>query len=263
MMAKKLNHCQACWSLYLARFNFLLHHCPKHTMGKPDTLSRRADYGNGASDNENIVLLRLESLAVCALEGVQLTGKKQRILSDICKENCNGDQEESIAKVARELWGSANEVVYSSEWSNIDGLLWFREKIYVLWNPNLCRQIIALCHDTPITGHPGCWKILELVSQNYWWPRCLGTSASMWVSVISVSRRIVGHTQCQFRGRTSGVLWTWHCYDCRRFCLQKSALCSDVTLLENFLQKCSIGYTLYPWISLLKSTLETSYKPQT
>jgi len=36
-----------------------------------------------------------------------------------------------------------------------------------------------------------------------------------------------------------------------------------ITLLENFLQKCSIGYTLYPWISLLESTLETFYKPQT
>jgi len=39
--------------------------------------------------------------------------------------------------------------------------------------------------------------------------------------------------------------------------------CCIVTLLENFLQKCSMGYTLYPWISLLEPTLETSYKPQT
>ena len=38
---------------------------------------------------------------------------------------------------------------------------------------------------------------------------------------------------------------------------------ADVTLLENFLRKCNMGYTLYPWISLLEPTLETSYKPQT
>jgi len=36
-----------------------------------------------------------------------------------------------------------------------------------------------------------------------------------------------------------------------------------VMLLENFLQKCSMGYILYPWISLLEPTLETSYKPLT
>jgi len=38
---------------------------------------------------------------------------------------------------------------------------------------------------------------------------------------------------------------------------------SSVMLLENFLWKCSMGYILYPWILLLESTLETSYKPQT
>jgi len=40
---------------------------------------------------------------VCALEGVELTGVEQKILSDIRKGNQNGDQEEPIAKVAREL----------------------------------------------------------------------------------------------------------------------------------------------------------------
>jgi len=57
MTAKKLNHCQARWSLYLARLDFLLHHRPGCTMGKPDVLSRKADHGNGTSNNEDIVLL--------------------------------------------------------------------------------------------------------------------------------------------------------------------------------------------------------------
>jgi len=171
MTAKKLNCRQARWSLHLARFDFLLHHRPGRTMGKLDVLSRRADHGNGASDNENVVLLRLEFLAVRALEGVELTGVEQKILSDICRGNQNGDQEEPIAKAARELRCSANGTVHSSEWSNIDSLLRFRGKIYVPQSPDLHRQIVALCHDTYIAGHPGCWKTLELVSWNYWWPQ--------------------------------------------------------------------------------------------
>jgi len=123
MMAKKLNRRQARWSLHLARFDFLLHYCPGRTMGKPDALSRRADHRNGASDNEDVVLLRLEFLAVCALEGVELTGVEQKILSDIRKGNQNGDQEEPIAKAARELQCFTNSTVHSAEWSNIDGLL--------------------------------------------------------------------------------------------------------------------------------------------
>jgi len=57
MTAKKLNRRQARWSLHLARFDFLLHHRPGRTMGKLDALSRRADHGNRASNNENIVFL--------------------------------------------------------------------------------------------------------------------------------------------------------------------------------------------------------------
>jgi len=125
MMAKKLNRRQARWSLHLARFDFLLHHHPGHTMGKPDALSRRADHGNGASNNENVVLLRPEFLAVRALEGVELTGVEQKILSNIRRGNRNGDQEEPIAKAARELQRSTNGTVHSSEWSNTDGLLQF------------------------------------------------------------------------------------------------------------------------------------------
>ena len=100
MMAKKLNRRQAHWSLHLARFDFLLHHRPGCTIGKPDALLRRADHGNGASDNENIVLLRPEFLAMRALEGVELTDVEQKILFNICKGNRDGDQEKPIAKAA-------------------------------------------------------------------------------------------------------------------------------------------------------------------
>jgi hypothetical protein len=40
MLAKKLNHRQACWSLTLARFDFVMHHRPGKSMGKSDALSR-------------------------------------------------------------------------------------------------------------------------------------------------------------------------------------------------------------------------------
>jgi len=74
MTAKKLNRRQARWSLYLARFDFKLIHRPGCSMGKPDALSRRPDHGKGTSDNEDMVLLRLELIAVRALEGLHLEG---------------------------------------------------------------------------------------------------------------------------------------------------------------------------------------------
>jgi hypothetical protein len=70
MMTQKLNQRQARWSLYLSGFNISLHHHLGRSMGKPDALSRCPDHGDGAKDNADIVLLKLELFAIRALEGV-------------------------------------------------------------------------------------------------------------------------------------------------------------------------------------------------
>ena len=74
MAAKNLNCRQARWSLYLARFDFALHHCLGKSMGKPDVLSHQADHGTGVGDNTNIVLLSPKLFTIRALEGVEVVG---------------------------------------------------------------------------------------------------------------------------------------------------------------------------------------------
>ena len=49
-------------------------------MGKADALSRRADHGTGAGDNDNIMLLRPDVFAVCAMEGVMFEGKEHEVV---------------------------------------------------------------------------------------------------------------------------------------------------------------------------------------
>jgi RNase H-like domain found in reverse transcriptase/Reverse transcriptase (RNA-dependent DNA polymerase)/Integrase zinc binding domain/Chromo (CHRromatin Organisation MOdifier) domain len=171
MTTKKLNRRQARWSLYLSRFEFQLHHRPGRSMGKPDALSRRADHGTGGSDNENLVLLKPELFAIRALEGVMLEGEERDILREIRKGNREGLQEDSVAIAARELRQGKGKSIRSAEWSQSDGLLQFRGKIYVPNDPELRRRIVSLHHDTLVAGHPGRWKTLELVTRNYWWPQ--------------------------------------------------------------------------------------------
>ena len=103
MTAKKLNRCQAYWSLYLARFDFKLIHHPGRSMGKPNALLQRLDHGKEASDNEDIVFLRLELIAVRALEGLHLEGLERDMLREIHQGNQKGNQKEPIAKAVREL----------------------------------------------------------------------------------------------------------------------------------------------------------------
>jgi len=56
-------------------------------MGKPDALSRRPDHGKGASNNEDVVLLRPELIAVRALEGLHLEGPERDMLREIRQGN--------------------------------------------------------------------------------------------------------------------------------------------------------------------------------
>jgi len=140
-------------------------------MGKPDALSRRPDHGKGASDNKDVVLLRLELIVVQALEGLHLKGPERDMLREIRQGNQRGEQEEPVVKAARELWQASSKTVRFAEWSEENRVLWFRGKIYVPWNLDLRRWVVSLCHNTKVVRHPRRWKTLELVSRNYWWPQ--------------------------------------------------------------------------------------------
>lgn len=169
MSAKQLNRRQARWSLDLACFDFMLHHRPGKSMGKPDALSRRADHGTGMGDNSNITLLAPKLFVVRALEGLEFAGPELDILRDI-RKGVKKLEEEPIAKAIEQLRKSSTRSLRSGEWSDRDGLLYFRSCIYVPLDSDLRRHIVSLCHDTWIAGHARRFKTLELVSRNYWWP---------------------------------------------------------------------------------------------
>ncbi|GLB45568.1 putative retrotransposable element tf2 155 kda protein type 1-like [Lyophyllum shimeji] len=173
LTAKKLNRRQARWSLYLANFDFVLHHRPGRSMGKPDALSHRPDHGDGSADNADIVLLKPEFFAVRALQGLIASGEEDKILRDIRRGNREGAQEDVVAKAAAALKSARSGVrsVRSAEWSEDQGVLMFRGRIYVPNIPELRHRIVEQHHDSRVAGHPGRWKTLELVSRSYWWPQ--------------------------------------------------------------------------------------------
>ena len=45
------------------------------------------------------------------------------------------------------------------------------EKVYVPKDDKLRAEIIRLHYDIPIRGHRGQWKMVELVTRNFWWSR--------------------------------------------------------------------------------------------
>lgn len=169
MTAKKLNRRQARWSLFLAQFDFTLHHRPGKSSGKPDALSRRPDHGKGENDNEDVVLLKPSLFRIQALKQGHLliTGEEKSLLKKIRDAK---DLDDSVVKAVEELRQSGVRKVDGHEWAEEQGLILFRGKVYVPKDIDLRRQIVEAHHDSQVAGHPGRWKTLELVSRNYWWP---------------------------------------------------------------------------------------------
>jgi len=60
-------------------------------------------------------------------------------------------------------------------------------KVYVPKDDKLRAEIIRLYHDTLIGGHRRQWKIVELVTRNFWW---LGVMKE-------VKQYVEGYNACQ------------------------------------------------------------------
>jgi hypothetical protein len=128
----------------------------------------------GGGDNDNITLLHPEFFAahaVHALSGLSPEGEKWNILRDIQNANHAGKQEDAVVQAAGDLRKSKGKSIKVLKWLEHDGLLCFRDHIYVPNDPELRCRIALQHHDTKVAGHPRCWKTLKLISWSYWWPQ--------------------------------------------------------------------------------------------
>ncbi len=68
-----MNRCQACWSIFLADFNFEIQYQPGAQQGNADALSRRSEYelrvGDEAYGQQNQTLLNPEQFRVATTIG--------------------------------------------------------------------------------------------------------------------------------------------------------------------------------------------------
>ena len=136
-------------------------------MGRADSLSRRVDWAEGVEkDNENQIMLKEEWLEVRAMEWL-IEGPEEEIVKRI-KEARNKDEE--VIKMVEEMKKAGVKTLKEEEWQIEEGLVLKEGRVYVPKDEKLRVEIIRLHHDTPIVGHGGQWKTVELVTRNYWWP---------------------------------------------------------------------------------------------
>ena len=164
MSSQKLNRRQARWVLFLSCFDFKLVHVPGTKMGKADGLSRWPDWQEGVGkENKDRTLVKKEWLEARTLEEVVIEGVD--ILDRIRKSKAVDDE---VVKIVEKMKRANVKVLRNKEWREENGLMLKEEKVYVPKDEELRAEIIWLHHNTPVGGHRGQWKTVELVTRNFW-----------------------------------------------------------------------------------------------
>jgi len=96
-----------------------------------------------------------------------IEGVKEDIIEKIKKSEARGDE---VIKAVEEMKKAGVKVLRNEEWQIEKDLVLKEGKVYVLRDEKLRLEIIWLHYDTLIAGHRGQWKMVELVTRNYWWP---------------------------------------------------------------------------------------------
>jgi hypothetical protein len=154
-----LNRRQAQWSIFLSNFNFEIVHTSGSMNARADALSRRQYYKRGIEhNNEKVVLLPQDLFINMVLE------QNNELLEKIKKATKDTTINDSYRWIYQKL--RQKEILpYAMKtlWKLEGGLLEYREKIYIPQDNTLRREIIRMHHSSLQYGHPGVWKMVELI----------------------------------------------------------------------------------------------------
>ncbi|KAF8701563.1 hypothetical protein RHS03_06511, partial [Rhizoctonia solani] len=178
MQARTFNCRHARWRIFLSNFNFKIHYCPGKQSGKPDALSRRLDYTDKPKEPE--IMLPEEVFANSLEEELEIVTKIQGKLRE----------DPSLEPIIQFLTEDADNAPPSIQKAYRDydweeDLLWYHGKLVVPDSDPLKEHLLKEFHDSPLAGHPGQQRTLELISRNYWWPGMKST-AKEWVECCPV-----------------------------------------------------------------------------
>ena len=143
-------------------YDFTLKHIPGKTNMKVDILSRK-DQVNTKEDNKDVQLLKdklwqQKTTAEIIMMKGDKTGKEGDILKEIRK---NATREKEVIQALKKEDGLT--------WEE-DGVVYMEGRIYVPNNKKIKEEILKENHDSVDVGHPGQYRMLELLKRTYWWP---------------------------------------------------------------------------------------------
>ncbi|KAF8751812.1 hypothetical protein RHS01_08505 [Rhizoctonia solani] len=162
--SRTFNRRHARWHLLLAGYNFQIVYQPGKQSGKPDALSRR-------SDHANIPPAAQTMLPDPVFANVAMVTPEKELQRQI---EAALDQDESLEEILQFLQNESKAPPSIKkafkDYEMEAGLLFYQGCIVVPDVGTLRTDLLRIFHDSPLAGHPGRQRTLELVSRNYYWP---------------------------------------------------------------------------------------------
>ncbi|QRW24057.1 Retrotransposable element Tf2 protein [Rhizoctonia solani] len=162
--SRTFNRRHARWHLLLAGYNFQIVYRPGKQSGKPNALSRRADHADIPPAAQTM-------LPNPVFANVALVTPKKELQRQI---EAALDQDKSLEEILQFLQNKSKAPPSIKQafkdYKMEAGLLFYQGRIVVPDAGTLRTDLLRIFHDSPLAGHPGRQRTLELVSRNYYWP---------------------------------------------------------------------------------------------
>lgn len=189
---KQLSHRQARWSEYLSRFDFKITYRPGSQGQKPDALTRRSQdqpAQEEARQYRKQTLLRPEifdfpahqpatddsgeDFAETAL-AVTLT-ETDRSIEQIIADEYKTDK--FILQVRQQLSEGVrkSKLISLGECEVLNDRLYYRGRMVIPDHDELKIKLLRHTHNSPVGGHPGRTRTLDILSRHYYWPKMYET----------------------------------------------------------------------------------------
>ncbi|MBW0525190.1 hypothetical protein O181_064905 [Austropuccinia psidii MF-1] len=170
MSSKVLTRRQAHWAEFLSEFHLTITYCPGRLATLPDTLSCRDD--------------------VYPERGVDFISKTSQSFHQVIKQD--GIQESRLLSIKVEVFSDLVDKIQKEVWKDKDykeilnqlargelipdnslepqaKLLLFKDRVVIPSNEELQLNILQKRHDSPLAGHLGQEKTLNLIKRDFYW----------------------------------------------------------------------------------------------